>query len=86
MEARIAESCNLSPRGDGNIKILPVLQTFLKLQLIPARGRKRLLFGHIARVNEVATYPREGTETDIKNLYPTISCVATYPREGTETM
>ena len=33
--------CNLSPRGDGNAKMVPLTIKQLKLQFIPARGRKQ---------------------------------------------
>ena len=59
----------------------------IALQLIPARGRK---LRHISKGLlhlGVATYPREGTETQPESLKKcTLYIVSTYPREGTETI
>ena len=40
-EQHIRFGCNLSPRGDGNAKMVPLTIKQLKLQFIPARGRKQ---------------------------------------------
>ena len=60
----IAASCNLSPRGDGNTNKIKNGTKKLKLQFIPARGRKRPRPAHpLEGPHLVAIYPREGTET-----------------------
>ena len=58
----------------------------IRLQLIPARGRKRItaLAGNAEAA--ITTYPRKGTETESIRTPSQDKPITTYPRKGTETI
>ena len=57
----------------------------VRLQFIPARGRKPAVKIGLDHFCVVAIYPREGTETKISISAIASAAVAIHPREGTET-
>ena len=81
----LAFACNLSPQGDGNSVPTCICDSSLRLQFIPARGRKPISPEKIGRIVNIAIYPRKGTETRHPRIYQPRQCIAIYPRKGTET-
>ena len=62
-----------------------ITASFILLQFIPARGRKRRIDTIGDEDPPIAIYPREGTETFQPYGLLRHSPIAIYPREGTET-
>ena len=62
---------NSSPQGDGNTADRSLRLPVVRIQLIPARGRKPEIDGAEYEVAENSTHPRKGTETNIVDAYET---------------
>ena len=81
----LLESCNLSPRGDGNGTMRFQTKQSKQLQLIPARGRKRARVGGQFLLDMLKLIPARGRKQQVALFRHAQICVETYPREGTET-
>ena len=83
---RTAKSCNLSPRGDGNIRFTRLLATDLKVATYPREGTETALYPlSTGRALWLQLIPARGRKPSCLPVFFVQCFVATYPREGTET-
>ena len=74
-------SCNLSPRGDGNIQPC-IFGRLHSVATYPREGTETVAVFAIKNQIVVATYPREGTETHHRSILPEKYSLQLIPARG----
>ena len=76
--------CNLSPRGDGNVRIYKAFNLYIIVAIYPREGTETVFSSGSPSTQYmlVAIYPREGTETGTRmgEICTSVACCNLSPR------